>query len=117
MNYFIKFFIALVLKGVYFLGKKFKVERSKRKEKWNLFRLNDAVLDDDLIKGPHIELFYNNQIVIDGCLGVYEYNDTYLKLRLNKGALIICGENFDIVTFENKMITVKGKISSLEFCL
>lgn len=99
------------------MGKKLKIERSKRKEKWNLFRLNDAVLDDDLIKGPHIELFCNNQAVIDGCLGVYEYNDTYLKLRLTKGALVLCGTDFDIVTFENKMITVKGKITSLEFCL
>lgn len=99
------------------VGKKLKIEKSTKKEKWNLFKINSAVLDDDLIKGPHIELFYNNQIVIDGCIGVYEYNDTYLKLRLAKGALVLCGEKFDIVTFENKMITVKGKIDSLEFCL
>ena len=54
------------------LGKKFKIEKSVKREKWNLFNLNSAVLDDDLIKGPHIELFCNNQIVVDGCLGVYE---------------------------------------------
>lgn len=99
------------------LGKKFKIEKSEKREKWNLFKLNSAVLDDDLIKGPHIELFCNNQIVVDGCLGVYEYNDTYLKLRLSKGALVLCGERFDIVTYEEKTITVKGKINSLEFCL
>ena len=50
-------------------------------------------------------------------MGVYEYNDTYLKLRLSKGALVLCGERFDIVTYEEKTITVKGKINSLEFCL
>ncbi len=99
------------------MGKKFKIEKSAKKEKWNLFKINSSVLDDDLIKGPHIELFYNNQIVIDGCKGIYEYNDTYLKLRLDKGALVICGKSFDIVTFENNTITVKGKIDSLEFCL
>ena len=99
------------------MGKKLKIERSEKSTKWNLFKMNSAILDNDLIKGPHIELFYNNQVVIEGCIGVYEYNDTYLKLRLSKGALILNGEAFDILTFEDKTITVKGKINSLEFCL
>ena len=79
--------------------------------------MDSVALDNDLIKGPHIELFYNNRAVVEGCIGVYEYNDTYLKLRLSKGALILNGEAFDILTFEDKTITVKGKINSLEFCL
>lgn len=99
------------------MGKKLKIERSEKSTKWNLFKMDSAILDNDLIKGPHIELFYNNQVVIEGCIGVYEYNDTYLKLRLSKGALILNGEAFDILTFEDKTITVKGKINSLEFCL
>lgn len=99
------------------MGKKLKIERSEKSTKWNLFKMDSAILDNDLIKGPHIELFYNNQVVIEGCIGVYEYNDTYLKLRLSKGALILNGEAFDILIFEDKTITVKGKINSLEFCL
>ena len=99
------------------MGKKLKIERSEKSTKRNLFKMDSAILDNDLIKGPHIELFYNNQVVIEGCIGVYEYNDTYLKLRLSKGALILNGEAFDILTFEDKTITVKGKINSLEFCL
>jgi sporulation protein YqfC len=48
-------------------------------------------------------------------MGVYEYRDTYLKLKLNKGAVIICGSDFDITQFENRLITIKGIISSVEF--
>ena len=99
------------------MGKKLKIERLQKSTKWNLFKIDSAILDNDLIEGPHIELFYNNQAVIEGCIGVYEYNDTYLKLRLSNGALILSGEAFDILTFEDKTITVKGKINSLEFCL
>ena len=98
------------------MAKKLKFETQKNKEKWNLFKFKDSVIDDDLIKGVHIELFYNKQEVIEGCLGVYEYNDTYLKLRLKNGAVIFSGENFDIVNFENQTMTVKGKITSLEYC-
>ena len=50
-------------------------------------------------------------------MGVLEYSDSYLKLRLPKGALTVCGGCFDIVSFEGTTITVKGKISSLEFCV
>lgn len=99
------------------MGRKLKIESSKQKQKWHLFNVNQSVSEYGLIKGAHIELFYNNMAVIEGCLGVYEYNDTYLKLKLKNGAIVFCGKNFDIVNFENTTITVKGKIDSLEFCL
>ena len=98
------------------MSKKMKIEKGKKREKLNLFG-SEKVFDTDVLRGAHTEIFSNSRIVIEGCLGVYEYNDTYLKLRLSKGALILNGEAFDILTFEDKTITVKGKINSLEFCL
>ena len=68
-----------------------------------------------MISGSHMEIFSNGEINIDGCKGVVEYKDTYLKLKLNRGSILICGSNFDITYFENNFITVKGKISSMEF--
>lgn len=99
------------------MAKKLKFEKQKKREKWNIFNTSSQLFDKDLISGAHIELFSNNQIVVDGCLGVFEYNDIYLKIKLSSGALIINGSGFDIVAFENKMITVKGKINSVEFCV
>lgn len=74
-------------------------------------------MDAGLIKGPHIELFSNREITVDGCCGVFEYAENYIKLNLGRGALILCGTDFDIVLFENRTITVKGSISSVEFCV
>ncbi len=105
----------IVYKGVVSLAKKLKIEKVKKKEKWKLFGCNNAVIDGDILSNAHIEIFGKNEIVIDGCKGVFEYNDTYLKLRLTKGAVVICGSDFNIFSFENSLITVKGKISSLEF--
>ena len=96
------------------MAKKLKFEKSKKRQRWN-FISSDEIFDKDLISSPHIEIFGSGKIEIDGCEGVYEYNSDYLKLRLKKGTLIICGNDFDIITFENKVITVKGKITSLEF--
>lgn len=99
------------------MAKKLKIESSKKKNKWNLLSCGDDFIDKDMIMGPHIEIFGNNKISVEGCLGVFEYTDTYLKLKLQRGALILCGSGFDIVFFEEKLITVKGKISSIEFCV
>lgn len=97
------------------MAKKLKIEKSKRKNKWNLFSDNDGIIDKSMLSGIHTEIFGNGKISIDGCMGVYEYRDTYLKLKLNKGAVIICGSDFDITQFENRLITIKGIISSVEF--
>lgn len=97
------------------MAKKLKIEKGKHKEKWNMSGLGDGIIDSDLLSGWHIEIFGKNQIVIEGCLGVFEYRDDYLHLKLEKGAIILCGTGFNISVFEEKRITVKGKISSIEF--
>ena len=99
------------------MSRKMKIERQKKKEKWKLLRYADDIFESNALFAPHIEIFGNSNINIDGCVGVYEYNDTYIKLKLAKGALILCGNGFEISLFEHRMITVKGKISSLEFCV
>ena len=98
------------------MSKKLKIEKSQKKQKLNILRHTEELLDTGMATGAHTEIFGNNQISIDGCMGVHEYRDTYLKLKLQRGSIILCGTGFDITYFENRLITVKGKISSVEFC-
>lgn len=98
------------------MSKKFKFKSEKPKEKWKIFSCGDEI-SAGAIKNPHLELFGNHEIIVEGCMGVMEYTDTYLKLRLPKGVLTVCGTEFDIVTFEDTTITVKGNMTSLEFCV
>ena len=97
------------------MGKKLKIEKPKKKQSSNIFKNNDEIFDKSLLNSTHTEIFGSEKINIDGCMGVYEYRDTYIKLKLKKGALILTGSGFDIVFFENRLITVKGRISSIEF--
>ena len=99
------------------MAKKLKIEATKKYSKLNLSGKESDISDSPILKGAHTEIFGNNRINIEGCLGVSEYNDTYIKLRLTKGTLILCGNGFDIVFFENRLIMIKGKISSVEFCV
>lgn len=99
------------------MAKKLKIEKCKKRKKWQILNLSNSILESELITGPHTEILGNSKITVDGCLGVFEYTESYIKLRLTKGALILCGNNFDIALFEDSLITIKGKISSVEFCL
>lgn len=98
------------------LSKRLKIEKTVKRQKISLSGRDEEAYES-AFSGPHTEIFGNSRINIDGCFGVAEYRDTYIKLRLNKGMLILCGSGFDIVFFENRLITVKGKISSVEFCM
>lgn len=115
MNYFIFVFIPLLQGSCDILAKKMKIESEKRKEKWNIF--GSEKLPETAFSGPRIEIFSNKQFILEGCLGLLEYNDNYLKLRLSKGALVLEGKEFDIVSFEEKTIVVKGEFLKLEFCI
>lgn len=92
-----------------------KIKTPKKKHKWRLLSLSDETVDTEILGSAHIEIFGTAKISIDGCLGVYEYKDTYLKLRLIRGTLILCGSGFNITYFENNTISIKGKISAVEF--
>ncbi len=97
------------------MNKKLKIDCKAKKDKWRLLSFAENEIKQDMLSKARIEIFGSNRITIDGCLGVYEYRDTYLKLRLSKGAVIICGSGFNIVYFENKLISIRGEISAIEF--
>ena len=64
-----------------------------------------------------IEVFSNKELILEGCLGVLQFNNEYIKLSLKGGCMILYGKDFDISGFSEKTITVRGVINSIEFCL
>ena len=77
-----------------------RVKLKKKKSKWKLGGFSEDETARENIGSARIEICGNTRITIDGCLGVYEYRDTYLRLRLTKGTVILCGIGFNIVFFE-----------------
>ena len=97
------------------MSQRFKFKSNHEKPKINLIGIGEET--ENMFSGPHTELFSNREITVEGCKGVMEYKDTYLKIKINKGLMVLCGEDFRITHYENNVITVKGKISSIEFCV
>ena len=104
------------------MSKKFKIPTNHKKPHLNLFSLDGeegktAAYNSGSGVRSHIELFSNREIIIEGCRGVDEYREDYIKLKLIKGSITLCGSEFCIKSFENSSIVVNGNISSLEFCV
>lgn len=99
------------------LKEKFRFPSTKGKNKLKFFGTPDDVIDMDIVKGAHIELFSNKELILEGCRGVFEYDENYIRLRLANGSMVLCGSNFDIRLYEENTITIKGNISTIEFCV
>ncbi len=96
------------------MNKKIALQKSKKKSRWLLNTFADES-EDKIPQGSIIEIKGNKTLCLEGCYGVSEYTDKILKLKLQKGYLTLYGAEFLITHFENRTITVKGKIFSLEF--
>ncbi|MBQ2604637.1 MAG: YabP/YqfC family sporulation protein [Acutalibacteraceae bacterium] len=77
-------------------------------------KLND-LLPQDIANTPNIQLFGDKQITVDGCKGVDEYSDLYIKIKTNEGLLTVGGRYLNIKLLTVTSIIVEGKILSVEF--
>ena len=76
--------------------------------------LND-ILPQDITNTPNIQLFGDKQITVDGCKGVDEYTDLYIKIKTNGGLISIGGRYLNIKLLTTTSIIVEGKIFSVAF--
>ena len=98
------------------MAKKLKIADSKtRKTAWVLS--SGRMMRSDEAKGMRIELFSNRELNVEGCRGVMDYNEDYIKLRLKKGSITVMGKELVITFYEGDAITLKGIIGSIEFCV
>ena len=93
---------------------KFKF-KSKSKEKLRLF--NHIETEKNIIGASRIEMLSNREISVDGCRQILEYNDLYVKIKINEGELIITGKSLGIPVFDGSQIKISGVIGTLEFSI
>lgn len=94
---------------------KFKFKTGKKKKV--ILGYKQAVEEIKKISGARIEMISNKEVSIDGCKGIVEYNDEYVKLRISDGVLVLIGSSLSIPVFDGPFITISGKISNIEFCV
>ena len=99
----------------FLVGKKFRF-KSKKTKKIHFVDSEDFDESFEYAGSFRVEILSNNQIFVEGCEKILDYNSDYIKLKLDKISLIIFGIDLKVITFENNEIKIQGKIVSLEFC-
>ena len=92
------------------MSKKIKFVTNKLKEKWKLSGFNS-----NCFGGYKIEIESNNEMLVDGCIGVYEYKNDYIRLNLTKGNLSVSGLNLTMDILSDSVMKIKGKINNIDF--
>lgn len=61
------------------------------------------------------EISGNREVIVDGCRGVLEYDET--KIRINTGKMITCfiGRGLTIKCLSPDSLVIEGFITSIEF--
>ena len=62
-----------------------------------------------------VVLYGNKQAIIEGCKGVVDYSEEFLKLDLGKLVLKISGRDLVIESYVYEELELKGEIVSVEF--
>lgn len=65
---------------------------------------------------PHIDLCSDKEALVDGCLGIIEYNSETVRLNCRNKIVKFSGTDLSIMADTIEHITVSGNILSLEFC-
>ena len=96
---------------------KFKFKTNGNKRKLRIFRLSNLSYEKEKMLGPRIEMSGNSEFSLDGCLGIIEYNDVYVRIKVSGGEVTVLGVSLDIPVFDGPAITVTGQIKTVEFGL
>ena len=62
-----------------------------------------------------IVLSGTREAVLDGCQGVIEYEDDFIKLKIGKQMVKFTGQNLQIKCMTGENVIIDGRILSVEF--
>lgn len=62
-----------------------------------------------------IELLSNREALIDGCKGVLEYNEKFVRLSLGNMTVRFCGRNLQLRSMSEECVAIDGFLQSIDF--
>ncbi len=78
-------------------------------------RLKNKIVSELFTDEPRIEMLGNREMIIDGCKGVVEYDETLIKLSLGNNVISISGDDLVISSFDNNVAVISGQVCGISF--
>ncbi len=91
------------------MPKKLKPDINPRKHSLRLFEHLPE------LSGPIIRICSNKEVSIDGCKGVIDYREEFIKLRIAGGSVTFSGSGLTMTAFTESSAVISGKLQNVEF--
>lgn len=91
------------------MGRKLKPDKKSVKDRVRLF---EAIPD---ISGAVINICGANEVSVDGCSGIMDCYDDFIKIKTCDGTVTFMGNELSIEAYYDSGVRIKGKLSSVEF--
>lgn len=66
--------------------------------------------------GPtHLEINGNNEVIVEGCRSIVEYDENIIKISTKKMYISFFGRSLNIKCLTTDSLVIKGFITSIEF--
>lgn len=69
----------------------------------------------ELTNRPVTEIIGNRHLTVEGCRGIEEYTDIYIKVKTSDGIISAYGTKLNISLLNRSAVTVEGYINRIEF--
>ncbi len=79
-------------------------------------RLASSVdLPEEPIPGrPLVEILDNQRVLIENHLGVCEYEDTVIRVRVKNGSICVLGCNLELARMTKGVLVISGRIEAVQ---
>ena len=86
--------------------------------KLSIIKRNMNFLKQDMLpSGVKVEVFSNKEAIIEGCKGIMEYNEEYIKLNIGCGSIVFTGKGLFAYSYFCETLVIKGRINNIEYCV
>lgn len=78
-------------------------------------QIKNKIVSDFFVDEPKIEMLGNREMIVDGCKGVVQYDETLIKLSLGNCVLSLSGNDLVISSFDSSVAVINGQICDISF--
>lgn len=86
-----------------------------KKERRSLFGALLELPQISITQMSQIELMSNREALVDGCKGVLEYNEEFIRLSLSGMTVRFNGRNLQLRGMSEEGVSITGFLQSIEF--
>lgn len=83
--------------------------------KWVKRLTSAADLPDEAVPGqPLVEVFSSFRVLVENHMGVTEYGDSVIQVKVKFGSICVCGTNLELALMTKGQLIITGCIESIQ---